>query len=213
MIAVGGGAGRAVDLLNRRGFRAVSFLACDTDGCALQQLSLPCYRLGEGIMKGHVAGGWPKIGYDAAEASAGDIERLLSDGTQLAIVVACLGGGAGTGAAPVIAKIAKKMGLAVVGLLSYPFESETHIARYNAVNGYCEMCDQADSTSMLSNEELLLQEPDLSIREALQKADDVLARAIENLAGISGKDGQPICAEDVKAFYKAGFYIRNFIGQ
>jgi cell division protein FtsZ len=211
-IAVGGGAGYALDLLYKQGCRKLSFLACDTNAYDLRRLSLPCYCLGEAIMKGIVEADHPQIGREAALSSAEDLKRLLADGTQMVVVVACMGGATGTGSAPVIARLAKEMGLAVVGIVTYPFLFDTSMSRTYALEGSNEIDKYVDALSVFYCEELTVNDPYLNVWELFPKIDDVLSRAVEELAGISASEiGKPICAADVKAFYNAGFNIQNFI--
>ena len=181
VIGVGGGGGNAVQCMYREGIHDVSFVICNTDRQALERNKVPGkLQLGKG--KGLGAGGRPLIAKDAAEESAEDIRRLLDDGTEMVFITATMGGGTGTGAGPVVAKIAKEMGILTVGIVTIPFEFEQEYKILQALNGVEEMSKNVDALLVICNERLYDIYQGLSIFNCFAKADETLTIAAKSIA-------------------------------
>ena len=183
VIGVGGGGGNAVQHMYREGIHDVSFVLCNTDNQALVKSDIPVkLQLGKMITKGLGAGNKPWIAKEAAEESAEDIKRLLDDGTEMVFITAGMGGGTGTGAAPVIARIAKEMGILTVGIVTIPFYFEGKHKILQAINGVEEMSKNVDALVVINNERLIDIYKKLTVREGFAKADDTLTVAAKSIA-------------------------------
>jgi cell division protein FtsZ len=190
VIGVGGGGGNAVTYMYKKGIHDVTFLLCNTDKQALKQSAVPNkFVLGELITKGLGAGNRPMKAKEAAEASIDDIKRLLSDGTDMVFITAGMGGGTGTGAAPVIARVAKEMGILTVGIVTIPFLFEGRAKILQALDGVDEINRNVDALLIINNERLRSIYPDLTLMNAFAKADDTLAVAAKSIAEIITKQG------------------------
>ena len=185
VIGVGGGGTNAADYLYKQGIQRVTFLACNTDGHSLRGLQIPDkILLGPTTTKGLGAGDDAAVGRQAGEESADDIRAMLNDDTRMVFVTAGMGGGTGTGAAPVIAQIAKDAGLLTVGIVTIPlfFEGTKKIVK--ALEGAEEMRKHVDTLLIINNERLNEIYPDLNMINAMKKADDTLANATRSIANM-----------------------------
>lgn len=182
VIGVGGGGGNAVNHMYREGIHDVTFVVCNTDNQALNDSPVPVkLQLGH---EGLGAGNRPAKAKAAAEESIEDIKRMLSDGTRMAFITAGMGGGTGTGAAPVIAQVSKEMGILTVGIVTIPFRFEGNRKIDQALDGVEEMSKHVDALLVINNERLRSIYPDLSFMAAFGKADDTLSIAAKSIAEI-----------------------------
>jgi len=190
VIGVGGGGNNAVNHMFRSGIKDVDFVICNTDSQALTA-SPVAYKiqLGETLTRGRGAGCNPEQGRQAAEESRQKIEDLLSENTEMVFITAGMGGGTGTGAAPVIAKIAREMGMLTVGIVTLPFRHEGQKFMERARAGICEMQQHVDSLLVIDNQKLYDIYGEFSIFEAFQKADDILTIAAKGIAEIVTRHG------------------------
>jgi cell division protein FtsZ len=186
VLGVGGGGGNAVTHMYREsGIRDVSFVLCNTDNQALLRSEVPSkVQLGKQITEGLGAGGKPEMGRKAAEESIADLEQLLSDGTKMVFVTAGMGGGTGTGAAPVVAGVAKKMNILTVGIVTIPFLFEGPKKIVQALKGVEEIRQNVDALLVINNERLRDIYFDLDIPNAFKKADDTLSIAAKSISEI-----------------------------
>lgn len=182
VIGVGGGGGNAVNHMYREGIHEVSFVVCNLDKQALDDSPVPVH-----ILLGHEglgAGNVPDVGRQAAEESLDDIKRMLSDGTKMVFITAGMGGGTGTGAAPVIARVSKDMGILTVGIVTIPFKFEGTKKIDQALDGVEEMAKHVDALLVINNERLREIYSDLSLLNGFAKADDTLSVAAKSIAEI-----------------------------
>src|SRR5574344_1411904 len=178
VIGVGGGGGNAVTHMYKEGIHNVSFVLCNTDNQALERSDVPMKLvLGREITQGLGAGNKPERAMMAAEESKDDIKSMLSDGTKMVFITAGMGGGTGTGAAPVIAKIAKNMGILTVGIVTIPFRWEGIKKIDQALDGVEEMSKNVDTLLVINNGRLREIYPELTVLDAVAKADDTLWNA------------------------------------
>lgn len=185
VIGVGGGGGNAVTHMYREGIHDVSFVLCNTDNQALLVSEVPVkLQLGKSITEGLGAGNKPEKAKLAAEESMEDLQILLDDGTKMVFITAGMGGGTGTGAAPVIAKIAKEMDILTVGIVTIPFMFEGERKILQALNGVEEISKNVDALLVINNERLREIYQDLTVLNAFGKADDTLAIAAKSIAEI-----------------------------
>lgn len=186
VIGVGGGGANAANYLYNQGIENVTFLACNTDKQQLyRQLQIPDkVLLGPSVTHGLGAGDDAVKGRAAAEESAEDIRRQLQDDTRMVFITAGMGGGTGTGAAPIVAKIAREENLLTVGIVTIPFFFEGQRKIYKALEGAEEMRKHVDTLLMINNERLHEIYPDLDMMNAFMKADDTLANAARSIADI-----------------------------
>ena len=182
VIGVGGGGGNAVNHMMEEGIKGVDFILCNTDYQALMKSSVKTkLHLGQRDLG---AGNDPAKGREAAEMSKDDIEKLLDENTKMLFVTAGMGGGTGTGAAPVIAKIAKDRGILTVGIVTLPMEREGRRRKMQALSGIEELKKCVDTLILISTDKLRDQYGDLKLSEAFRKADDVLGTAAKGIAEI-----------------------------
>ncbi len=182
VIGVGGGGGNAVNHMFRNGIRDVSFLLCNTDRQALDMSEVPVrLQLGK---EGLGAGNNPQKGKAAAEESIEDVKEKLSDGTKMTFITAGMGGGTGTGAAPVIAKVSKDLDILTVGIVTIPFRFEGPQKIDQALDGVEELSKYVDALLVINNERLRDIYSDLSLLDAFAKADDTLNVAAKSIAEI-----------------------------
>lgn len=189
VIGVGGGGGNAVKSMYEKGVKNVTFAVCNTDSQALSRSPIPVrIQLGE---EGLGVGGDPEKGREKAEESMKDIELLFNDETKMVFLTAGLGGGTGTGAAPLIAKVAREKGLLTVGVVTLPFRFEKRARMEKALAGVEEMKENVDALLVVSNERLLEIYSDsmLSIDEAFGKANDILTIATKTISEVITKEG------------------------
>ena len=185
VIGVGGGGGNAVDHMYKEGIHDVAFVLCNTDMQALNRLDVPDkLLLGREITQGLGAGNKPERAMMAAEESMEDIRKMLSDGTKMVFITAGMGGGTGTGAAPVLARIAKDMGILTVGIVTIPFLFEGERKIIQALNGVEEIAKNVDALLVINNERLREIYADLTVMNAFGKADDTLTVAAKSIAEI-----------------------------
>ncbi len=182
VIGVGGGGCNAVNNMFNKGIHDVSFIVCNTDKKALDDSPVPSkLQLGN---EGLGAGNKPEAGKKAAEESLDSIKDMLNDGTKMVFITAGMGGGTGTGAAPIIAKTAKEMGILTVGIVTIPFRWEGNIKIDKALDGVEEMNKNVDALLVINNERLREIYPDLTVLDAFAKADDTLCNAARSIAEI-----------------------------
>lgn len=182
VIGVGGGGGNAVNNMYKQGIHDVSFVVCNTDAQALKDSPVP-ERLQLGS-EGLGAGNRPEKARLAAEESIDDIKAMLSDGTKMDFITAGMGGGTGTGAAPVIARVSKEQGILTVGIVTIPFKFEGNKKIDQALDGVDEMAKHVDALLVINNERLRKVYPDLSLLNGFAKADDTLSVAAKSIAEI-----------------------------
>lgn len=185
VIGVGGGGGNAVNYMYSQNVKNVSYLLCNTDRQHLLKSTIPdTIVLGEHTTGGLGAGNNPELAKKAAEESRDEIEEALDDGTRMVFITAGMGGGTGTGAAPVIARIAKDKGILTVGIVTIPFVFEGKKKILQAIRGVEELQKNVDAILVVQNELLYKVYPDLTISEAFKRADETLttsARSISEL--------------------------------
>lgn len=185
VIGVGGGGSNAVNHMFRLGIKGVDFIICNTDRQALDKSPVPNkIQLGNQLTKGLGAGSKPEVGRDAAIESIDEIKSYLSDNTQMVFITAGLGGGTGTGAAPVIASIARELGILTVGIVTLPFMFEGKKRRSQAEEGLEEMKKYVDTLLVIGNDRLREIYGNLKMSEAFAHADDVLTGAAKSIAEI-----------------------------
>lgn len=202
-IGVGGGGGNAVNHMYKQGIHDVSFVLCNTDNQALSDSSVPVLlQLGE---EGLGAGNKPAKARKAAEDSIDAIKEMLNDGTKMAFITAGMGGGTGTGAAPVIARVSKEMGILTVGIVTIPFRFEGKRKIDQALDGVEDMAKNVDALLVINNERLRKIYPDLTVLSAFEKADDTLSVAAKSIAEIITNHGLiNLDFNDVKTVLKDG---------
>ena len=182
VIGVGGGGGNAVNHMMEEGIQGVDFILCNTDRQALERSHIQKkVYLGERELG---AGNDPNIGRQAAETSRDDINALLDENTKMLFVTAGMGGGTGTGAAPVVAKLAKEKGILTVGIVTMPMEREGRRRKMQAQAGIEELRKCVDTLILISTDKLRDQYGDMKLSEAFRKADDVLTTAAKGIAEI-----------------------------
>ena len=203
VIGVGGGGGNAVNHMYREGIHDVTFVLCNTDNQALNDSPVPVHlQLGK---EGLGAGNKPEKAREAAEESLEDIRNMLSDGTKMAFITAGMGGGTGTGAAPVIARVSKELGILTVGIVTIPFRFEGDRKIDQALDGVEEMSKHVDALLVINNERLREIYPELSVLDAFGKADDTLSVAAKSIAEIITVHGLiNLDFNDVKTVLKDG---------
>lgn len=182
VIGVGGGGGNAVNHMYKEGIHDVSFVLCNTDNQALSDSPIPT-RLQLGT-EGLGAGNRPARAKEAALESLEDIKEMLNDGTRMVFITAGMGGGTGTGAAPVIAQCAKEMGILTVGIVTIPFRFEGIKKIDQALDGVEEISKHVDALLVINNERLREIYPELTVLNAFGKADDTLSVAAKSIAEI-----------------------------
>ncbi|WP_418938319.1 cell division protein FtsZ [Leyella stercorea] len=203
VIGVGGGGGNAVNHMYREGIHDVSFVVCNTDIQALNDSPVPMkLQLGK---EGLGAGNKPEKARQAAEESINDITTMLSDGTKMTFITAGMGGGTGTGAAPVIARVSKELDILTVGIVTIPFRFEGKKKINQALDGVEEMAKHVDALLVINNERLRKIYPDLTVLDAFGKADDTLSVAAKSIAEIITNHGLiNLDFNDVKTVLKDG---------
>ena len=203
VIGVGGGGGNAVNHMYREGIHDVSFVLCNTDMQALNDSPVPMkLQLGK---EGLGAGNKPAKARQAAEESINDIKSMLSDGTKMTFITAGMGGGTGTGAAPVIARVSKELDILTVGIVTIPFRFEGKKKINQALDGVDEMAKHVDALLVINNERLRKIYPELTVLDAFGKADDTLSVAAKSIAEIITNHGLiNLDFNDVKTVLKDG---------
>jgi len=190
VIGVGGGGGNAVEYMYSKGICDVDFVVCNTDAQILENSPVPVkIQLGVELTEGHGAGNNPEIGAKSAEESLDEITRMLKKNTRMAFITAAMGGGTGTGAAPVIAKLAKGMGILTVGIVSIPARFEGPKRLNQAREGLRQLKDHVDCLIVIDNEKIKRIYGSQTISAAFAKANDVLniaAKGIEEVITLPG---------------------------
>ena len=201
VVGVGGGGGNAVNHMMEEGIQGVDFVLCNTDHQALLKSKVKTtVHLGKRELG---AGNDPNIGREAAEMSRDELEALMDDNTKMLFVTAGMGGGTGTGAAPVVAKIAKDKGILTVGIVTMPMEREGRRRKLQAMAGIDELKKCVDTLILISTDKLRDQYGNMKLSEAFKKADDVLATAARGIAEIITVPGYVnVDFEDVKTVMK-----------
>ena len=190
VIGVGGGGNNAVDYMYRQNISDVTFVIANTDQQALNKSSVPNkVLLGPNVTRGRGAGAKPERARLAAEESAQEIQALFNDQTDMVFVTAGMGGGTGTGAAPVVARIAKERGLLTIGIVTIPFVFEGMKKIQKALVGADELSKYVDAIMVVNNERLVEIYPDYDFESSFAKADDVLCTAASSIAEIITKNG------------------------
>ncbi|MBE6916246.1 MAG: cell division protein FtsZ [Ruminococcaceae bacterium] len=190
VIGVGGGGGNAVNRMVQSGVRGVEFIAVNTDRQALRD-SNATYKIqiGEKLTKGLGAGSDPEVGRKAAEESREAIKKVL-EGTDMVFITAGMGGGTGTGAAPVIADLAREMGILTIGVVTKPFTFEGKVRAKQAGEGIAALQEKVDSLVVIPNERLsLVSEQKITFINAFEIADDVLRQAIQSISELINVHG------------------------
>ncbi len=204
VIGVGGGGSNAVSSMYNRGIKDVSFIVCNTDSQALEQSSVANkLQIGLTLTEGLGAGANPEIGKNAAIESKEDIKSLFDDGTKMLFITAGMGGGTGTGAAPIIASIAKKLGILTVGIVTLPFSFEGKKKLARAEQGIKELKENCDTVLVILNNRIKEILGNLTIGTAFAQADNVLTTAAKSIAEIITVPGYVnVDFEDVKTVMK-----------
>jgi len=191
VIGVGGGGSNAVNYMHSLNIEGVDFIVCNTDAQALAVSKVPNkIQLGPSLTQGLGAGANPEIGKQATEESLEEIRRILEVNTKMAFVTAGMGGGTGTGGAPIIAKICKDMGILTVGIVTTPFSYEGKKRAQYAEAGIQELKSQVDTLLVISNDKLRHQFGNLSFSAALSTADNVLSTAAKCITDVINATGQ-----------------------
>ena len=182
VVGVGGGGGNAINHMYREGIHEVTYVVCNTDKKALNDSPVPNHlQLGK---DGLGAGNNPAVGRQRAEESIEDIKAMLNDGTRMVFITAGMGGGTGTGAAPIIAQCAKDAGILTVGIVTIPFKFEGNKKINQALDGVEEIAKHVDALLVINNERLREIYPELTVINAFAKADDTLSIAAKSIAEI-----------------------------
>ena len=202
-IGVGGGGGNAVNHMYKEGIHDVAFVVCNTDSKALEESPVPVkLQLGH---EGLGAGNRPAKAREATEESLEEVQNMLNDGTKMVFITAGMGGGTGTGAAPLIAKVAKEMDILTVGIVTIPFRWEGDKKIDQALDGVEEISKNVDALLVINNERLSEIYSDLSLDDAFDRADDTLSVAAKSIAEIITMRGKVnLDFNDVKTVLKDG---------
>lgn len=191
VVGVGGGGNNAVDHMFSQNIDSVSFVVVNTDKQQLDKSLVPNKLLiGPTVTRGRGAGNKPEVAREAAEESAADIDTLFNDETDMVFITAGMGGGTGTGAAPVVARIAKERGLLTIGIVTIPFLFEGMKKIEKALRGADEMSKYVDALMIINNERLIEIYPDYDFENAFAKADDILSVAAQSISDIVIKEGK-----------------------
>ena len=203
VIGVGGGGGNAVNHMYKEGIHDVAFVVCNTDSKALEESPVPVkLQLGH---EGLGAGNRPAKAREATEESLEEVQNMLNDGTKMVFITAGMGGGTGTGAAPLIAKVAKEMDILTVGIVTIPFRWEGDKKIDQALDGVDEISKNVDALLVIKNERLSEIYSDLSLDDAFDRADDTLSVAAKSIAEIITMRGKVnLDFNDVKTVLKDG---------
>ncbi len=190
VIGVGGGGSNAVNHMHNMGIIGVDFIVCNTDRQALDISPVPLkIQLGPSLTEGRGAGALPEVGMQAANENIEEIRELLGNNTKLVFVTAGLGGGTGTGAAPVIAQVAKDLGILTVGIVTVPFTFEGKKRRQQAEDGLEKMRENVDTLLVINNERLHQLSKNCTISQAFGMADDILTVAAKGIAELISVTG------------------------
>jgi len=200
VFGVGGGGSNAVNHMYSQGIKGVDFIICNTDQQALDMSMVPVkIALGESLTEGRGAGSIPEMGRNAAIENIDDIKEILLKNTKMVFVTAGMGGGTGTGAAPVIAQVARELGILTVGIVTMPFGFEGRKRRVQAEAGLAEMRDAVDTLLVINNDRLREMFGNLTLANAFAQADEVLTTAARGIAEVITVTGQiNVDFEDVR---------------
>lgn len=200
VIGVGGGGSNAVNHMYKQGIKGVEFVVCNTDWQALSISPVPTkIQLGASLTDGRGAGAIPEVGRNAAIENIEDIRKLLLENTRMVFITAGMGGGTGTGAAPIIAQTAREMGILTVGIVTVPFEFEGKKRKNQAEEGIEALKNSVDTILIIRNEKLREMFGNLRLSEAFSHADDILTTAAKGIAEIITVTGYiNVDFEDVK---------------
>jgi cell division protein FtsZ len=189
IIGCGGGGSNTIRRLNQAGVSGATLVACNSDARHLLSIQAPNkVLLGRSLTKGLGAGAIPEVGQRAAEESEADLRKYL-DGANIVFVTAGMGGGTGTGSAPVVADLAKRYGALVIGVVTLPFKAEGKLRMENAMKGLDKLRSHCDTTIIVQNDRLLALVPKLPIEAAFKVADEVLMQAIKGITEVLTKPG------------------------
>jgi cell division protein FtsZ len=190
VIGVGGGGGNAVNHMYNQGIEGVDFFIANTDKQALEGSPIPNkYQIGENLTEGLGAGADPEKGKRAALESIEELADALAESTKMIFITAGMGGGTGTGAAPIIAKTARELGILTVGIVTTPFKFEGKRRKEHAENGIAKMKESVDSLLVINNDKLREMYGNLSLTNAFEHADNILATAAKSIAEIITFEG------------------------
>ncbi len=190
VIGVGGGGSNAVNHMYKLGIKGVDFIVCNTDVQDLDKSPVPNkIQLGPSLTNGRGAGAIPEVGKNAAIENIDEIKEILSKGTKMVFVTAGMGGGTGTGAAPVIAKIAREMDILTVGIVTVPFSFEGKRRREAAEKGMESMRESVDTLLVINNDRLREMYGNLSLTNAFAHADDILSVAAKGITEVIESTG------------------------
>ena len=185
VMGIGGGGSNAVNYMFEHGIKGVDFVICNTDAQALEASPVPIkIQLGASLTEGLGAGSNPQVGREAAEESADRITELLDSNTKMLFLTAGMGGGTGTGAAPVIAEIAREKGILTVGVVTNPFSTEGGYRKQYAEDGLAELKKYVDTLLIINNDKLIEVYGDLTFTQAFGKANEVLNTATKGIAEV-----------------------------
>nr|WP_315196505.1 cell division protein FtsZ [uncultured Flavobacterium sp.] len=185
VIGVGGGGSNAINHMFKQGIKGVDFIVCNTDSQALENSSVPNkIQLGANLTEGLGAGANPDVGHQSAIESIADIEKVLDVNTKMVFITAGMGGGTGTGAAPVIAQLAKERDILTVGIVTLPFLFEGKVRQEQALIGIEKLRKQVDSLIVINNNKLREVYGNLGFKAGFSKADEVLATASRGIAEV-----------------------------
>lgn len=191
VIGIGGGGSNAVNYMFSQSIDGVNFIICNTDAQSIAQSTVPNkIQLGPHLTQGLGAGANPEIGRQATEESLEEIKRILEVNTKMAFITVGMGGGTGTGGAPIIAKICKDLGILTVGIVTTPFVYEGKKRQLQAEEGIKNLKQYVDTLLVISNDKLRHQFGNLKMREAFEKADNVLATAAKCITDVINSTGQ-----------------------
>jgi len=193
VLGVGGGGSNAVNFMFQQDIEGVDFIICNTDSKAIEQSQVPNkIQLGPHLTQGLGAGADPSVGKMATEESLEEIKRILEVNTKMAFITVGMGGGTGTGGAPIIAKICKDLGILTVGIVTTPFGFEGPRRQKQAEEGINELKPYVDTLLVISNDKLRVQYGNLKMKEAFTKADNVLATAAKCITDVINSRGHII---------------------
>lgn len=206
VFGVGGGGSNAVNHMYSQGISGVDFVICNTDAQALEQSAIPNkIQLGTTLTEGLGAGANPEVGKNAAIEDIENIKGILEKNTKMVFITAGMGGGTGTGAAPIIAETAREMGILTVGIVTIPFSFEGRRRKQQADEGLAELKKHVDTLLVINNDKLRMMHGNLKMGEAFSKADDILTTAAKGIAEIITVAGYiNVDFEDVKTVMKDG---------
>jgi len=191
VVGVGGGGGNAVGHMFRQGITGVDFAICNTDAQALESSPVPTkIALGPNRTEGRGAGSLPEVGKESCIESIDEIRKWLSDDTKMLFITAGMGGGTGTGAAPIIAKAAKEMGILTVAIVTLPFKFEGLRRQRQAHEGMEQLKKNVDALLVISNDKLRMMHSNLALSAAFGEADEILTTAAKGIAEIITVSGK-----------------------